>query len=170
MGCGRPVCSILSAVFLTVFVLSVQASPGTISRTVTPSVVKPGGEVTVTLDVKVVPGERYYLIDETPPADWTIQDTGELVQDANNHLKIVHLQNAADKTYTYVLTSPSSDGPYSFSGIYQIDGMDKPGQIAGPATVTVSSAAFDSNILIVVVALIIAVAIVVLYLEKTKSV
>jgi hypothetical protein len=131
---------VLSAIFLTVFVIGVQASPGSMSRTISPGVVQPGGIVTVTLTVDVVSGERYYIIDETPPAELTIEDIGELVRDASDHLKMVQLQDAADKTYTYTMKAPSEEGTYTFSGIYQVDGMDTPGEIAGASTVTVSSA------------------------------
>lgn len=151
---------------------SVQASPGSMTRTITPSVVQPGGEVTVTLDVKVSAGERYYLIDETPPPALSIMDTGELIKDTQDHLKIVQLQNAVDKSYTYTLKAPEAEGEYGFSGIYQIDGMEQPADVAGTSTLTVSSspAGMDPITLVVVVVIAIVVIVAFLFLKKSKTV
>ena len=166
----KSACVVLSAVFLTVFVLTVQASPGTMSRTVTPATVQPGGTVTVTLTVDVAPGERYYIIDETPPAEMNIEEIGDLVKDNNDHLKIVQLQDAADRTYTYTLKAPGTEGTYTFSGIYQVDGMENPGTISGDSTVTVSSApAVSVNMITIVAAVIVVILVIVvayLFLKK----
>ena len=149
-------------------VSGVGALPGSMSRTITPSVVQPGGEVTVTLVVKVSEGERYYLIDETPPIALEIEDIGELIKDTQNHLKIVKLQNAADKTYTYKLKAPDVEGIYEFSGIYQIDGMDQPADVSGASSVTVSSAsaAMTPMIIAAVVIIVVIIILVLLFLRK----
>jgi hypothetical protein len=163
----------LSAVFIALLVAGVQASPGSMTRAITPSVVQPHGVVTVTISVDVVSGERYYIIDETPPSELSIEYTGELIKDANDHLKMVQLQDAADKTYTYKMKAPETEGSYTFSGIYQIDGMDSPGTIAGDAKVTVSSApafALSPAVLLGVVVVIIVIVVAALYFMRSKSV
>ena len=165
----KSVLAFLSVVFLAVFVAGVQAEPGSITRSLASSVVAPGGEVAVTLDVKIASGERYYIIDEIPPAGWTIQDKGSLIKDSNNHLKMVVLQNPVDKKYTYVLKAPNEEGSYSFSGIYQVDKMDAPAEIGGPSEITVSSATFDLSIAGIIGALAVAVLIAILYLKKSKK-
>lgn len=160
-----------AALMILTLVAGVGASPGSMSRTITPSVVQPGGEVTVTLDVKVSAVERYYLIDETPPQALTIEDTGELIKDTHDHLKIVQLQNAADKSYTYTLKAPDAEGIYEFSGIYQIDGMDQPADFGGASSLTVSSASAAITQITIAAAVIVVVMIIVvlLFLEKSKT-
>jgi hypothetical protein len=114
-----------------------QPAASGITRTITPTTVSPDGTVTVTLDV-TVNEERFYIIEEIPPSNWTVVDVGELIRDNKGHLKYVQLQNAADKTFTFTMKAPSSPGSYTFSGIYQMDGMEDPADISGPSSVTVS--------------------------------
>ena len=162
-------CIALAALLIIAFTTGVQASPGSITRAISPTTAAPGDTVTVTLNVDVVSGERFYIIDETPPPGWEIQNEGELIKDPQGHLKIVTLQNAEDKAYTYLLKAPSSDGPYSFSGIYQIDGMDSPTRISGQSTVQVSFMAVDMNIVIAFLVIIIVLILVIVYLKRSKQ-
>ncbi|MBN2331085.1 MAG: hypothetical protein JXC85_04665 [Candidatus Aenigmarchaeota archaeon] len=163
-------CPVFAAIFLISLAAGADASPGSITRNIYPAAVSPGDEVTVTLDVKVSAGERYYLIDETPPSELQIQDTGELIEDAQGHLKIVQLQNAADRSYTYRLKAPDAEGAFVFSGIYQIDGMDQPAEVAGASSLNVSSASsalpFAAIVSVVVIALVVILAAVLLRKPK----
>lgn len=111
-----------------------------ITRTISPTTVSPGGIITVTLDVNVN-DERFYIIEEIPPEpknDWVVTDKGEFHVDPQNHIKYVQLQNAADTSYTIQLRAPTTPGTYEFTGIYQMDGMDNPADISGQSMVTVS--------------------------------
>ncbi len=160
---------ILAAVLLLASAANVQASPGSVTRTVSPGVVAPGGTITVTLDVDVAPGERFYIIEETPPAGLIISDEGGLIKDPQGRLKLVKLQNAADTAYTYTLEAPDSEASYSFSGIYQIDGMDEPAKIGGQVAVSVSSSAGEPAAVIIMAAAVIVIMASLLYLKKAKT-
>lgn len=161
--------SLLTTIFLAVLVQNVSASPGLITRTVSPDVIAPGGELVVTLDIDVSSGERFYIIDEAPPTGWTIVDKGSLVQDSEGHLKFVKLQNAADKTFQYTLKAPESEGEYQFGGIYQIDKMDAPAEMSGDEKVTVQKALEFQMTYVIIGVLIVAILAVILYLKKTQS-
>ena len=108
-----------------------------ITRAITPSTVAPGGTITVTLTVNVN-DERFYIIEEIPPSELSVIDVGDFKVDPQGHIKWVQLQDAADTTYTLTMKAPDTAGSYTFTGIYQMDGMDNPADIAGPSTVTVS--------------------------------
>jgi len=154
-------------IMLAAFVVSVQAA-GSITRTISPVAVQPGGTITVTLTVDI-DAERFYIIEEVPPSGLGILGVGDLVRDPNDHLKLVVVQGAVDKTYSYALQAPNSEGTFTFSeGIYSMDGMDDPVAIAGQSTITVSSAAtgIDSNLLIIIIVIIIIVIAVFLYMKK----
>jgi hypothetical protein len=173
MGCRKYYCHFfLSVLVLCLLAVGVNASPGLMTRTITPAVVQPGGEVTVTIDVKVSAGERYYLIDETPPQALSIEDMGELIKDNQDHLKIVKLQDAADKSYTYTLKAPSAEGTYAFSGIYQMDGMEKPEQVGGATSLTVTSAAafdFTTIAILSIVVIVLIIIVVLIFLKRTGA-
>lgn len=160
---------LLMTLFLVVLISNVSANPGLITRTVTPSVVAPGSEVVVTLDVDVSSGERFYIIDEAPPAGWTIVDKGSLVQDSEGHLKFVKLQNAVDKTFQYTLKAPETEGEFQFGGIYQIDKMDAPAEMSGDMKVTAQKALGFQTTYLIIGVLIVAIIAVILYLKKTQS-
>jgi len=114
-----------------------EPTASTITRAITPSTVAPGGTISVTLDVNVN-DERFYVIEEIPPAGWEVVDNGEFVVDQQGHMKWVQLQDTVDKTYTFTLKAPSTAGNYTFTGIYSMDGMDTPASIAGTSSVAVS--------------------------------
>jgi hypothetical protein len=108
-----------------------------VTRSISPAAVSPGGTITVTLDVGV-DNERFYIIEEIPPAGWVVTDKGQFHVDPENHIKYVQLQNAADASYTIQLRAPDTPGEYEFAGIYQMDGMDNHAAISGTSKVTVS--------------------------------
>jgi hypothetical protein len=128
---------ILALAVLAVAMVAGCTSASTVTRTISPGTVAPGGTVTVTLNVDVN-NERFYIIEEIPPAGWEVVDSGIFIVDPQGHLKWVQLQNAADTTYTFTMKAPSVAGSYEFTGIYQMDGMDNSVRISGPSTATVS--------------------------------
>lgn len=121
-----------------------QAS--TVSRSFSSTTVNPSSNLTVTLAVDVTGSETYYAIDESIPSGWAIANRGTADNNQAGHLKWVVIENAADKTYTYVLTAPSTARTTTFSGIYMFEGMASETQIAGQNQVTVGVAcSSDAN-------------------------
>lgn len=170
MRSRKPLCLLLSIVFLFAFAVSVQANPGSVTRSMTPAT--PGGEVTVTLTVDV-DGERFYAIDEDPPDGFEIVNAGDLVKDPSDHLKKVVFQNAADTTFSYILKAPTTIGEYSFSGIYQMDGMDSPADIGGFSSITIQQGGtgpvdMTVGLIVGIIVVIVLVVIVALFMLKKK--
>jgi hypothetical protein len=160
--------SILPVLILLVLAAGVQAA-GTMTRTITPGVVAPEGMVTVTLTIDVQEGERFYAIDETPPSALAIGEIGDLRKDVNDHLKYVKLQNPFDTSFTYTMTAPETEGTYTFTGIYQIDGMEDPVEIGGQTTLTVSSSTLDTTTMLIIAVVVIIVIIVAIALVKKRG-
>jgi len=125
----------LSLAFAIMAAGAIAQGGATVTRSVSPLAVAPGGIVTVTLSVDVVSGQRYYVLEEKPPAGWEIVDTGGLVKDSQGYLKYVQLENAADKVYTYTIRAPVETGEYAFSGLYQAEGMGEPAAMGGSLSV-----------------------------------
>ena len=99
----------------------------------------------------------------------SIYEIGELIKDGEDHLKIVQLQNAVDKTYTYKLIAPEEEGAYEFSGIYQIDGMDIPADVGGASSIKVAEAvptALNVTSLIIVIVVSVIIVIVIIFLKR----
>lgn len=113
------------------------AGPSGISRTIASPTENAGENVTIRIDVRLSGGERFYLFYEVPPTQFLIVDKGSIAMDPDDHLNKAVIQNAADTSYTYVLSAPTSPGTYGFSGYYQIEGMDNPVNISGPSTIGV---------------------------------
>ena len=157
-----------SFLFIAVIALAavVQANPGTITRSVSPQYINPNDIVTVTLAVDVNAGERYYVIEEKPPVGWEVTDAGELVKDNNGNLKKVQLENAADRTYTYTMKAPSTEGDYYFSGIYQTEGMADADSISGIKQVSISGPVAWASYLPAVIVVIALILIIAFYLQK----
>jgi hypothetical protein len=101
------------------------ASTRFVNRDISLDTIAPGSQVSITLNVGVLAGDSFYLIDEALPEGWTIADNGGMNQDEPGHLKIalVEPSGVSDTTYTYVATAPLVVGIYMFSGTYQIEGM-----------------------------------------------
>ncbi len=123
-------------------------------------------------ELRAEPPAGLQLFAQEPPQALTIEDIGELIKDTQDHLKIVQLQDAADKSYTYKLKAPDAEGIYEFSGIYQIDGMDQPADVGGASSLTVSSAsaAMTPMTVAAVVIIVVIIIVVLLFLRKSKTI
>jgi len=140
--------SVLALAFAFLFQgqsMSQEAGPGMryVSRDIPDGTVAPGGRVSITLNIGVLSGDRFYLIDEVIPSGWTIYSSGSLVDAGTvnaseaGHLKTVVTSGVSDTSYTYTIKAPSTTGTHVFSGTYQIDGMDDPQNMDGESSITV---------------------------------
>jgi len=139
-----------------------------VTRSINPGVARPNQTITVTLNVDVKEGERYYIIEEIPSKDLEIQNPGELIKDPNDHLKMVVIEDAADTAHAYTVKAPEAEGSYSIYGIYIIEGMETNATISGQSTIVVSSSPpMDTNIpIIIAIVIIIIVIVLVFYIKK----
>ncbi len=114
-----------------------------VTRVLPAGPVTPGSRVSVTLNVGIIPGDRFYLIEEIIPRGWTIIDSGDLVDAGKinaseaGHLKKAVISGADDTSYTYILEAPVSAGTYTFSGIFRIENMISEENIRGDNTIAV---------------------------------
>ncbi len=105
-----------------------------------PDQVMTGEEFSVNIEV-VISTERFYIIEEYFPLEFTLSDPGSFVWVPHNpnRLPLVVL-SATPGTHilTYSLIAPSLQGVYTWSGgIYQMDGMPDPVTIGGDTQVEV---------------------------------
>jgi hypothetical protein len=122
-----------------------------VTRTISPSTISPNGEVSVTLNVIVNYSgpDRFYFLDEIVPASWpgdwelvddgTLVDAGEMNASQRGHLKkvVINSSGVEDGQYTYTVRVNATEGTYTFSGTYQIEGMGTPVSITGDTQLTV---------------------------------
>ena len=128
----------VATAFLAILFLMPLASASTVTRSFSKSSVLPGETVTVTLGVAVTGGETHYIIDDAVPQGWSIINPEPGVE--AGHFKTVVIQGAASTSYTYDVTAPQAEGPYTFSGTYMFEDMSAEGSIGGQDTIPVQSA------------------------------
>jgi len=137
---------------LTGFVIRF-ASSRYVNRAVSPNPVEANNDLTVTLDVGILPGDRFFIIDEViPGGGWTIIDSGSFFDagTANaseaGHLKMVVIQGAGDTSYDYTIRAPATPNTYTFvGGTFQVDGMNNTQTIGGEFSVMVSPQIFPET-------------------------
>jgi len=130
---------------MIVALLVPMAMAGSVTRSFSSNTVAPGGEVTVTLNVNLDPGDNVVTIEEERfPVGWTVVESSlQEKPNSANAFRDVFFQNVQN-TYTYTLRAPGSAGQGTFVGTYvlaagnQITGQ---GPIGGSSQVTVQAAA-----------------------------
>lgn len=88
-----------------------------------PSSTSPKGVVDIALNV-TVGDSKYYVIEETLPANWTVKDTGTGTIDSSGNIKWVVL-DAKNTVLKYSVVAPSNLGKYIFSGKYAIGSTEE---------------------------------------------
>ncbi|MBR9701204.1 hypothetical protein GOV11_05050 [Candidatus Woesearchaeota archaeon] len=121
-----------------------------ITRSISLASIAPAELLPVTLYVHGVTDETFMVLEEHPPAGWTIETLdGELYQSpsADGSMKIAIIEGVTagtveDRTYTYEINVPEGtpDGTYSFTGTYQFSGMAEVTSMMGDTTVDVLAA------------------------------
>jgi hypothetical protein len=114
---------------------------GTVTRSFSSTEVGPGGAVDVTLTVSADDDDTMLVLTEIYPSGFTVTDAGGLSTDDAGKLKKIIMGTPSSESYTYTLEAPSTDGDYTFSGTYIMDGSTQK-TIAGATQVTVK---FDSG-------------------------
>ena len=106
---------------LSMGLLAQDVSAGSVERSFNPTTLVPGGQMQVDLEVKLTPGETFYVLEETFPASWTLGSHKDLTL-SNGKLSAIVPTGAVAKTYSYRLTVPASANKGTFSGTYQFTG------------------------------------------------
>ena len=163
--------SLLAVWFVAVSLLLPMASAASVTRSLSPTTVAPGGTVTVTLSVDVSGAGDFYAVDDIFPSGFEIISSGSGSTQHQGHWKHVVIEGATNTEYTYTLRAPSEEGTYSFSSDseYMFGGMTESVAISGQDTVTVASQSFDSTWVIIVVVVVV-VAGIFLVLKKLKRI
>ena len=105
-----------------------------VSRTIPAGIQPENTDIPITISV-TINGATYYSIDETIPAGLTITDPGTGDISETGHIKWVVIQGATSTSYTYKVQGTVDS--YTFSGIYQIEGMTTPETINGNTVLTI---------------------------------
>lgn len=131
--------TVVGAILLLAMIAIASASAQDVCRDLPDGSLAPGSTATVTLTV-TVDGADFYAIDEVLPAGWEIVDAGGGNTADPGHIKWIALQNAEDTTYTYQVRVPegAAEGTYTFSGDFQMQGMDNPAPISCDSSVEVA--------------------------------
>lgn len=104
-----------------------------ITRVISTDSASPGEDITVDLYINLEDGFQYYIFEEVIPEGFVAVD---VTPDANNHLKIVKIQDAQSTVFSYTVKAPAA-GTYAFSGQYAHDGIESPVEIMGDTQITV---------------------------------
>lgn len=122
----------------------IPASPslGTVNRRIFPSIVSPGGTLTITLTPSpTCLFDRYYYVNEGIPAGFSYLNTtahNATVVDTVNG-KVVHLVQNGGSSITYMLKAPQLQGTYTIEkGSFSDERMDF-GGVSGTKSITVES-------------------------------
>jgi len=95
-------------------------------------------ELTVSLTIDINDVDRYYAIDEVPPAGWTISDSGSGATNESGHIKWIVFQDAVDTVYEYKVMVPCDAlGIYTFEGTYMFENYTEEQTILGSTNVDV---------------------------------
>jgi hypothetical protein len=100
----------------------------------------------VTLNVVIDKDQKFYILEETPPKEWKVIDSGGMILDTEGILKVVVMSGAKNTTYTYILEVPHELGEYRFDGVYQIEGMIEKRDIGQDVCEMISSYKWDETI------------------------
>jgi hypothetical protein len=145
--------AMISCILALSFLLP-MTSAASVTRTVSPGMVAPGGIATVTLSVDVSGAADFYAVDEMYPSGWTVVDKGSGAIEHKGHWKYVVIENAQNTQLTYTIQAPSEPGTYSFSGEYMFGDMKKAAPIAGQGNVYVGSGDMTMTLAIALIAII----------------
>jgi hypothetical protein len=143
----------VASFFLLTLLLSLPGvlAQRSVSRDIASGSILPSEQVNVTLNVVIVPGDRFYLIDEIIPDGWIIIDNGGLYEagqinaSESQHLKVAMIQGASSTSYTYRIQAPSTTGTHSFSGTFYIEGMSGSQGIGGENSINVGTQVSNGN-------------------------
>jgi hypothetical protein len=131
-----------------------SAIASSVTRSFSSSVLNPGEVLNVTLDINIVGGETYYLIDEIyPSTSWIVTNNGGGDEITNPpHIFWTVLSGATSTSYTYSMTVPDQPGTHTFSGEYAFEGGaetdiqgDTQIEIISGTTPTIKINEFESN-------------------------
>jgi len=123
---------LLVAMFLVPMISAAE-----MSRSLSSTIVAPGGTLTVSIVIDAS-GAEYYVIDDVFPEGWEVIDAGVGSAEHQGHWKYVLIEGAVDTEFVYTLRAPSEEGNYSFSGEYMFGGMESSVEITGDSSVVVA--------------------------------
>jgi len=106
------------------FLLAFYTSALGVCRTISPLIVEPGDLITVSLEIDPDPSTEVIAVDDNFPSEFSLSSNPDnLHDDEEYHMKYLDYDNPQTTTVSYVLTSPTTEGTYSFSGIWMVDLM-----------------------------------------------
>ena len=111
----------------------------TIIRTFSSSTIDSNQQFDVTLNVVVIGGKTYHVVEEYIPEGWTvINDNGGATNNLNRLAWYAFSgKPLRNSTIVYTLKAPSTKGSYVFDGVYQFEGDASSITTKGQTTVTV---------------------------------
>jgi hypothetical protein len=125
---------------IIVFCVSFQVTALGVCRTISPRVCEPGDTVTVSLEIEPDSGSEVIAVDDIYPSEFTLDSTdSELYDDEQYHIKYLDYDDPTTVTMEYQLTAPSTEGTYTFSGIWMVDMMSDSSAISCDNQIEVDS-------------------------------
>ncbi len=104
-----------------------------VTRVISDDVVNVGDTVDVKLYINLGADKTYYVAEEVVPPEFEVLDKQT---DANNHLKLINIQNPESNIFDYHLKA-TQKGTFTFSGEYAFDGLNSPVPIMGDNVIVV---------------------------------
>jgi hypothetical protein len=127
------------AIGLILIVLTLPIFAATVMRDFNNSTsILTGGDLAVKLIVDVNNSENYYAIEETPPSNWIVKDTGTGSLGIDKRIRWAVIDNAIDINYNYILKAPTRGEIATFYGEYMAEGMPLSKEIEGQKYVIVN--------------------------------
>jgi len=120
----------------TVYQLS-QAASGSVNRNI-PHSINPGSQVTIVITPdKSLDADPSWRVSESIPSGFTFVSTTAYYHKQNGPNSYTFIQNG-NRSFSYVVSAPSTEGPYSVSGNF-FDGNKFSGIIGGDAIINVGT-------------------------------
>ena len=127
------------AIGLILIVLTLPIFAATVMRDFNNSTsILTGGDLAVKLIVDVNNSETYYAIEETPPSNWIVKDTGTGFLGIDKRIRWAVIDSAIDINYNYILKAPTRGEIATFYGEYMAEGMPLSKEIGGQNQVIVN--------------------------------
>ncbi len=104
--------------------LSIQVMGLGVCRTITPRICEPGSDIVVSLEIEPDASSEVMAVDDVYPSEFSlVSKDNDLYDDEQYHIKYLNYDSPTTETLQYTLTAPSTEGTYSFSGIWMVDMM-----------------------------------------------
>lgn len=107
---------------------------GSITRSFSASEIGSGEIFSVSYNIHLESGQRFYTLEDKVPDGFEILDC---VHSQNNKIKLYSLEATENEVQNCAIKAPSLTGTYAFSGEYSFEGLDNLASVEGENSIVV---------------------------------